>query len=116
MAVKGIDLGKYQLGWHDSTDDYVYTPHKGLNTKTVEDISHGKSEPDWMLKFRLNALKNQDLATYQQQVQKLGGLLDQLAKARATEQGSTPSSSTSSTTTTTRAKSSGGTQAAGPSR
>ena len=57
MAVKGIDLGKYQLGWHDSTDDYAYTPHKGLNTKTVEDISHGKSEPDWMLKFRLNALK-----------------------------------------------------------
>ena len=35
MAVKGIDLGKYQLGWHDSTDDYVYTPHKGLNVKTV---------------------------------------------------------------------------------
>ena len=31
MAVKGIDLGKYQLGWHDSTDDYVYTPHKGIN-------------------------------------------------------------------------------------
>jgi uncharacterized membrane protein (UPF0182 family) len=61
-----------------------------------------------------NALKNQDLATYQQQVQKLGDLLDQLAKARATEQGTAPSSST--TTTTTRAKSSGGTQAAGPSR
>jgi len=57
MAVKGIDLGKYQLGWHDSTDDYVYTPHKGLNTKTVQEISDHKSEPDWMLKFRLNALK-----------------------------------------------------------
>jgi uncharacterized membrane protein (UPF0182 family) len=63
-----------------------------------------------------NALKNQDLAGYQQQVQRLGDLLDQLAKARASEQGSTPSSSTSSTTTTTRAKSSGGTSAAGPSR
>ncbi|MGZ6999993.1 MAG: Fe-S cluster assembly protein SufB, partial [Acidimicrobiia bacterium] len=57
MAVKGIDLGKYQLGWHDSTDDYVYTPHKGLNEKTVQEISDHKSEPDWMLKFRLNALK-----------------------------------------------------------
>ena len=57
MAVKGIDLGKYQLGWHDSTDDYVYTPHKGLNTKTVQEISDHKSEPDWMLEFRLNALK-----------------------------------------------------------
>jgi FeS assembly protein SufB len=57
MAVKGIDLGKYQLGWHDSTDDYVYTPHKGLNEKTVQEISSRKSEPDWMMKFRLNALK-----------------------------------------------------------
>ena len=57
MAVKGIDLGKYQLGWHDSTDDYVYTPHKGLNEKTVQEISDRKSEPDWMTKFRLNALK-----------------------------------------------------------
>jgi Fe-S cluster assembly protein SufB len=57
MAVKGIDLGKYQLGWHDSTDDYVYTPHKGLNEQTVQEISDHKSEPDWMTKFRLNALK-----------------------------------------------------------
>jgi len=56
MAVKGIDLGKYQLGWHDSTDDYVYTPHKGLNEKTVQEISSRKDEPDWMMKFRLNAL------------------------------------------------------------
>ena len=31
MAVSGIDLGKYKLGWSDSTDDYVYTPKKGLN-------------------------------------------------------------------------------------
>ena len=31
MAVSGIDLGKYKLGWHDSTDDYVYAPKKGLN-------------------------------------------------------------------------------------
>ena len=57
MAVKGIDLGKYQLGWHDSTDDYVYTPHKGINELTVQEISDHKSEPDWMKKFRLNALK-----------------------------------------------------------
>jgi Fe-S cluster assembly protein SufB len=57
MAVKGIDLGKYQLGWHDSTDDYVYTPHKGLNEKTVLEISDRKDEPEWMTTFRLNALK-----------------------------------------------------------
>ncbi len=57
MAVSGIDLGKYKLGWSDSTDDYVYTPQKGLNADIVKEISHQKSEPEWMTKFRLNALK-----------------------------------------------------------
>ncbi len=57
MAVSGIDLGKYKLGWHDATDDYVYNPTKGLNEQTVRDISHHKSEPEWMTKFRLNSLK-----------------------------------------------------------
>ena len=56
MAVSGIDLGKYKLGWHDSTDDYEYTPTKGLNEDIVKEISHRKSEPEWMTKFRLNAL------------------------------------------------------------
>jgi Fe-S cluster assembly protein SufB len=57
MAVSGIDLGKYKLGWSDSTDDYVYTPKKGLNEAVVRDISGQKEEPEWMTKFRLNALK-----------------------------------------------------------
>ena len=57
MAVSGIDLGKYKLGWSDSTDDYVYAPDKGLNESVVRDISYQKSEPEWMTKFRLNALK-----------------------------------------------------------
>ena len=57
MTVSGIDLGKYQLGWSDSTDDYAYTPRKGLSEDVVRDISAHKSEPAWMTKFRLNALK-----------------------------------------------------------
>ncbi len=57
MAVSGIDLGKYKLGWADSTSDYIYTPKKGINEDVVKDISGYKSEPDWMTKFRLNALK-----------------------------------------------------------
>ena len=57
MAVSGIDLGKYQLGWSDSTDDYAYTPRKGLSEDVVRDISAHKTEPAWMTKFRLNALK-----------------------------------------------------------
>jgi Fe-S cluster assembly protein SufB len=56
VAVSGIDLGKYKLGWHD-TEQYVNTPKKGLNEDVVRDISWQKSEPEWMTKFRLNALK-----------------------------------------------------------
>ena len=57
MSVSGIDLGKYKLGWSDTQADYVYKPKKGVNADVVKDISHHKSEPDWMTKFRLNALK-----------------------------------------------------------
>ncbi len=56
MAVSGIDLGKYKLGWHD-TQQYAYKPKKGLNEEIVREISYHKSEPEWMTKFRLNALK-----------------------------------------------------------
>ncbi len=56
MAVKGIDLGKYQLGWSD-TENYVYKPKKGVNADVVKDISWHKSELDWMTQWRLNALK-----------------------------------------------------------
>jgi Fe-S cluster assembly protein SufB len=57
MAVSGIDLGKYKLGWSDPTSGYINTPTKGLNEDIVREISHQKSEPEWMTKFRLNALK-----------------------------------------------------------
>jgi Fe-S cluster assembly protein SufB len=56
MAVTGIDLGKYKLGWSDA-ESYVYKPAKGLNEQSVRDISWHKSEPEWMTKFRLNSLK-----------------------------------------------------------
>src|SRR5579864_6250398 len=56
VAVQGIDLGKYKLGWHDAEQN-VFKPKKGLNTEIVREISERKEEPEWMLKFRLNALK-----------------------------------------------------------
>ena len=56
MAVSGIDLGKYKLGWHD-TEQFAITPKKGVNEQIVREISHHKSEPEWMTKFRVNALK-----------------------------------------------------------
>src|SRR5437660_10156536 len=56
MQVPCIDLGNCKLGWADA-ETYVYKPEKGLNEDVVQDISWGKSEPEWMTKFRLNALK-----------------------------------------------------------
>jgi Fe-S cluster assembly protein SufB len=56
MAVTGIDLGKYKLGWSD-TETSVYKPKKGVNETVVHDISAHKDEPEWMTKFRLNSLK-----------------------------------------------------------
>src|SRR6059036_98608 len=47
----------YRFGWKDP-DHSVFTPKKGLSEQVVEEISHLKSEPDWMRKFRLKALKH----------------------------------------------------------
>ena len=57
MAVSNIDLGGYKQGWNDGDQFVDARPEKGLNDRVVLDISHHKSEPDWMTKFRLNALK-----------------------------------------------------------
>lgn len=55
MAV--VDLGKYALGWSDDVE-YVFTPEKGPSEKVLRDMSAMKGEPDWMLNFRLKALKH----------------------------------------------------------
>jgi Fe-S cluster assembly protein SufB len=47
----------YRFGWHDSAN-YVFEPKKGLSEEVVEEISYLKSEPDWMRKFRLKALRH----------------------------------------------------------
>ncbi len=48
-------LGDYQYGFHDP-DTYVFRSRKGLDRLVVEQISAHKSEPQWMLDFRLKAL------------------------------------------------------------
>ncbi|MDH4116050.1 MAG: Fe-S cluster assembly protein SufB [Acidimicrobiia bacterium] len=57
MATVDIDLGAYKLGWHDSEDDYVFKPQKGLDEEIIREMSRIKGEPDWMLDFRLKAYK-----------------------------------------------------------
>jgi len=55
MATVDIDLGAYQLGWHDKEDDYIFKPKKGLNEEIIREMSAIKKEPEWMLEFRLKS-------------------------------------------------------------
>lgn len=50
-------LGEYQYGFSDP-DISVYKTEKGLSENVVRKISEMKKEPEWMLKFRLKALKH----------------------------------------------------------
>lgn len=45
----------YQHGYSFPTDDYSYITKPGLNIGVVQEISHMKAEPAWMLKQRLTA-------------------------------------------------------------
>ena len=48
-------LGRYSFGWSD-TDVAGASAQRGLSEAVVRDISAKKSEPQWMLDFRLKAL------------------------------------------------------------
>ncbi len=50
------DIGEYQYGFHDPTDEYVFKSRKGLDHEIVRQISAMKEEPDWMTDFRLKSL------------------------------------------------------------
>jgi Fe-S cluster assembly protein SufB len=49
------NLGDYQYGFKDP-ETFVYKSGKGLSVDVVRKISEMKSEPEWMLNFRLKAL------------------------------------------------------------
>jgi Fe-S cluster assembly protein SufB len=50
-------IGEYKYGFRDP-DTYIFKTRKGLNRVVVEQISHKKDEPEWMLEFRLKALEH----------------------------------------------------------
>jgi Fe-S cluster assembly protein SufB len=47
----------YRFDWKDPSHS-VFEPKRGLSEAVVEEISDLKSEPDWMRKYRLKALKH----------------------------------------------------------
>ncbi|ROS74309.1 Fe-S cluster assembly protein SufB [Cellulomonas sp. PhB143] len=49
-------IGSYEYGWHDS-DAAGMSAQRGLSDAVVQNISALKSEPEWMLKRRLKALR-----------------------------------------------------------
>jgi Fe-S cluster assembly protein SufB len=58
MAVAAKDLTKdYKYGFNDG-DEFVFRAERGLSAEVVADISRRKSEPPWMLEFRLKALEH----------------------------------------------------------
>ncbi|MEO6457888.1 MAG: Fe-S cluster assembly protein SufB, partial [Chloroflexia bacterium] len=67
----GLATEDYRYGFSEP-ENYVFKSRKGLDEDIVREISHMKSEPDWMTKFRLRALKQ----FYSKPTPTWGGLLD----------------------------------------
>jgi Fe-S cluster assembly protein SufB len=55
-VVQGLDLDEYKYGFVDE-EKHVFRTQPGLNEEVVRQISAQKGEPEWMLEFRLKALK-----------------------------------------------------------
>src|ERR1700677_12098 len=55
-TAQDLDLGRYQLGWSDVEDYYVFKPKRGINEDIVREMSWMKGEPEWMTQRRLKAL------------------------------------------------------------
>ena len=53
---KKHDVGDYKYGFHDE-DVSIFRSERGLTENIVREISKMKEEPEWMLNFRLKALK-----------------------------------------------------------
>ena len=51
-----IDIGEYKHGF-SFPDQSVFKTRKGLDEEVVRSISEHKGEPEWMLQYRLRALK-----------------------------------------------------------
>ena len=55
-VIHDLDLDEYKYGFVDE-EKHVYRTQPGLSEEVVRQISAKKDEPEWMLEFRLKALK-----------------------------------------------------------
>ena len=56
QLVDDLDLDEYQYGFVDE-ETHVFRTRPGLDADIVRQISKHKDEPEWMLEFRLKALR-----------------------------------------------------------
>jgi len=79
-TVAGLGLEEYK--YHFVTDDKpVFRAQKGLSEEIVRQISAHKGEPEWMLKFRLKALKTylaKPMPTWGGDLSNLEAVLDEI--------------------------------------
>ncbi len=79
-VVEGLGLDQYK--YHFITEDEpVFRSGRGLNEKVVREISAQKDEPQWMLDFRLKALKiynAKPMPTWGGDLSNLEAVLDQI--------------------------------------
>lgn len=73
MAKKAPEVGEYKYGFHDK-DVSIFRTQRGLTEDIVREISNQKDEPEWMLDFRLKALKQ----FYKMPMPQWGGDLNEL--------------------------------------
>ena len=66
-------MGNYQYGFHDE-DVSIFRSERGLTENIVREISNMKEEPEWMLNYRLKALKQ----FYKMPMPQWGGDLSEL--------------------------------------
>jgi Fe-S cluster assembly protein SufB len=55
-TIQGLDLDEYKYGFVTQAEP-VFRAEKGLSEEVVRQISAHKEEPEWMLEFRLKALR-----------------------------------------------------------
>jgi len=73
MHTSNIVNDSYPLGFHEP-ENYAFKSKKGLSHRVIDEISYHKKEPDWMRKFRHDALN----IFYQKKLPVWGGDLSKI--------------------------------------
>ncbi len=79
-TVQGLGLEEYKYGFI-TADKPVFKAQKGLSEEVVRQISAHKGEPEWMLKFRLKALRiyeSKPMPTWGGDLSQLDATLDEI--------------------------------------